>query len=90
MTPCPIFLKPFCLGTSKHGRARDGKIRCMALYRNVLGMFIIMFTTIASNKQFWMLIAADQSTVHHHWKSLDTNGHCVQTNQQKKMVDTPK
>ena len=35
MTTCPIFLKPFCLGTSKHDRAKAGKIGCVALCINV-------------------------------------------------------
>ena len=34
--------------------------------------------------------AAVRSTVHHRRKSLNTNGHCAQTNRQKRMVDRPK
>ena len=51
---------------------------------------IIMAKTVTSSKQFWVLIAGDQSTVLRRWKSLNTNGHCAQTNRQKNVVDTPK
>ena len=86
----PIFMKHFCLGTSKHNSAQTDKIRCMALYMNSPGSIFIIVTTVTRNKLLWILIAAGLSTVHRRWKSLNTNARCVRTNRQKKMVYPPK
>ena len=59
-------------------------------YINCPGSTIIIVTIVTRNKLFWVLTAADRSTVHRRWKSLNTNAHCAQTNRQKKMVYAPK